>query len=899
MANTINKVSNETREKIRKKSVLNLPNKIIGNPELVKQAFTGLVIDSNNSVLGELNRIVEEANDGFLSKDTSDLVLTGTFGNEDEIIIRQNEQTKKIKGDDFKKEIINEIVDNTIIEDNVREAIEQELEHVIEEKEQEYAPRLLNVENNKADKAALAAVASGSPKGVFPTLLDLENEYPDGTEGIYVVTDDGHWYYWNESAWTDGGEYLVPKLEAENIDYGDSSVKEALNNLYVEKTRRYIYVNLNGTKSIKEVIENNLIPNGDFATGASDWSKFRGTASTVNGVVELVGNNNTDGYMSIYKDVAANTSDKYYVFGFLMTPDTVTNFRVTGDIANPNIVTSPTPNRWYCVSMLAQIVNSRGRHQFSLHNGTIIGTKLYVKNTGRINVTALRTEQQYSTLFDDTFDNLTDQQVKEQLDKWLNEYYNNIEELPYLFNSVEKLDNRIYAVEQYTEETLNGLKDGTEINDGAITPEKTNFIIKPVILNRFDPSSPVETNKIIHKNGTISSATGYYLTDFIPVLKNETLIIPYIASVLNNFVICLFESDKETVVNQDATIIDSEDNIYRSITIPSYDNIKYARFTVSSSVTFKVISGTDTMPEEEIPYNYNSYYLNSNIKISNLPDNILNGKTIGCCGDSIMESRLSGGSPNGGAWPKIIGEKNNMVVTNLGKSGSTIAQYYNSSILDKTRSIYWQLTNLQSPLDYIIFDGGVNDFAGGGDGTSTLGIITSGYSSDIGDYDLDTLLGGLEAICATLVFEHTESKYGWVFNHKIYDDDHEKEGFGTWIELKEAMKSVFKKWGVPYLDLEDIVPPLNKISALKSIYTNNGDGWHPNEDGYRVFYCDKIETWLKTLGGGSYSNWNELDLSKKYVQKPDVVDDDELKVMRNGEWVNLLDYIQDGDEVDY
>lgn len=65
MANKINKVSNETREKIRKKSVLNLPNRIIGNPELVKQAFTGLVIDSNNSALGEIDRVVEEINNKF------------------------------------------------------------------------------------------------------------------------------------------------------------------------------------------------------------------------------------------------------------------------------------------------------------------------------------------------------------------------------------------------------------------------------------------------------------------------------------------------------------------------------------------------------------------------------------------------------------------------------------------------------------------------------------------------------------------------------------------------------------------------------------------------------------------------------------------------------------------
>lgn len=50
-------------------------------------------------------------------------------------------------------------------------------------------------------------VASGSPKGVYSTLSDLETAYPTGAEGIYVVSSNGHWYYWSGSAWTDGGVY--------------------------------------------------------------------------------------------------------------------------------------------------------------------------------------------------------------------------------------------------------------------------------------------------------------------------------------------------------------------------------------------------------------------------------------------------------------------------------------------------------------------------------------------------------------------------------------------------------------------------------------------------------------------------------------------------------------------
>lgn len=49
---------------------------------------------------------------------------------------------------------------------------------------------------------------SGSPKGVYTTLSDLETAFPTGAEGIYLVASNGHWYYWNGMAWADGGQYL-------------------------------------------------------------------------------------------------------------------------------------------------------------------------------------------------------------------------------------------------------------------------------------------------------------------------------------------------------------------------------------------------------------------------------------------------------------------------------------------------------------------------------------------------------------------------------------------------------------------------------------------------------------------------------------------------------------------
>lgn len=45
-----------------------------------------------------------------------------------------------------------------------------------------------------------------TPQEAFPTLQDLENEYPIGKNGVFIVQEDGGWYYWGDS-WKRGGNY--------------------------------------------------------------------------------------------------------------------------------------------------------------------------------------------------------------------------------------------------------------------------------------------------------------------------------------------------------------------------------------------------------------------------------------------------------------------------------------------------------------------------------------------------------------------------------------------------------------------------------------------------------------------------------------------------------------------
>lgn len=97
--------------------------------------------------------------------------------------------------------------------------------------------QISSLSHNKADKTALQALASGSPKGVFPTLAALQAAYPTGDNSIYVVTADGHWYYWNGTAWADGGVYLSAAADSAMSETSTNSVQNQVITKYVKSLR--------------------------------------------------------------------------------------------------------------------------------------------------------------------------------------------------------------------------------------------------------------------------------------------------------------------------------------------------------------------------------------------------------------------------------------------------------------------------------------------------------------------------------------------------------------------------------------------------------------------------------------------------------------------------------------
>ncbi|WP_270286987.1 glycerophosphodiester phosphodiesterase [Enterococcus casseliflavus] len=138
-----------------------------------------------------------------------------------------------------------------------------EIELGIESKvdESEYTSAI----NKKADKSFVdsqfASIVSGAPKGTFSTLTALRTAYPSGTEGIFLVLSDGHWYYWDSSKklWTSGGIYQAEKSKysilPKNLKYWHTfKVDTTLGSGYVfnntantaENTENYFEVSVSG-----------------------------------------------------------------------------------------------------------------------------------------------------------------------------------------------------------------------------------------------------------------------------------------------------------------------------------------------------------------------------------------------------------------------------------------------------------------------------------------------------------------------------------------------------------------------------------------------------------------------------------------------------------------------------
>lgn len=226
----------------------------------------------------------------------------------------------------------------------------------------------------------------------------------------------------------------------------------------------------------------------------------------------------------------------------------------------------------------------------------------------------------------------------------------------------------------------------------------------------------------------------------------------------------------------------------------------------------------------------------------NVNTDSLSGKTVAFVGDSI-----SYGTNYLGGYGKLIQEQQGMIVTNPSRGGAAIARNVKwSADSDGYRPCLIDMVDsLDGEYDYIIIEGGINDFWN----HTPIGELTAGFD---GGYDETTLAGSMEGMFARLKTEHSESKTGFVIMHDPFTYDAE----GDFAPYYEMMKSACEKWNVPCLDLYAQNNQHNGVNVrdaeMKKLYFESddrpeGDGTHPNELGYQVMYVNPMVEWMKSI----------------------------------------------------
>lgn len=189
---------------------------------------------------------------------------------------RVQAETERKEAETLRETNYEQLIDTALIEADVVEKVDNKVT--------ELTPQINNLTAQLAQKADQAfvdsqfsSIVSGAPKGTYTNLTALQTAYPNGADGVFLVLENGHWYYWNStsSAWSDGGLYQATSSD--------------------------------------EFLALNLINNGDFSNGLTGgWESTNSTTSV------SVGANNTAAGTSVFAQINQSlvnltVGDKYYL----------------------------------------------------------------------------------------------------------------------------------------------------------------------------------------------------------------------------------------------------------------------------------------------------------------------------------------------------------------------------------------------------------------------------------------------------------------------------------------------------------------------------------------------------------------------------------------------------------
>lgn len=654
------------------------------------------------------------------------------------------------------------------------------------------------------------SIASGSPKGTYATLSDLETAYPTGTNGIYVVLADGHWYYWNSAneEWTDGGVYL--------------STVDA-----VPETRKIADIPLDHDISKNELV----IETTD--TQLDNKSKFPLENRSITNIVDSILN------INCYKSIIGG-KEKPFNLGTLY-PSTNSNLYAnkkgfqtssTGAFETPRIQNhkyliivkidsslSPT----YVISGLVDDGNDSTNKTYltSVGSGWYLATKVYTSTT---NNNALPLLQFLSYSNDGT-------------DKYC--YYYSIIDITDRSEFDGKTTSQIFSM--FTNDQLTALCEiGTLIINSNAEAKKIsyksdnvakfldNFDINTIYANPSDVDYGEKTNNsYVNSSGEIKSGGGFSRTDYLDIGNNQKIKITGCVTPLgaiydenNNFVAAITKENS------------SDNSTFETVEVITPDNAKYV-----------ILNFNDSYPSSS--YSFQKYKRLVDIENLYLNSNALKGcllnqwktKTINVLGDSITKGAYTGendSAPDSTANPKfteIVAENLDCTVNNYGVSGTSISR---TSSVNPTLAMSIRYANMSDDADLVIIIGGTNDY-----GTN----VTLGTNADTADI---SFYGGLNVLCNGLATKYPTKRVIFITPfHRI--NEYANSVGATLKDYRDAIFEVAQdKYGFKVIDGFEILPSPINSTIWTTLFNNPNDGLHPNQEGHNLI-GERLTNLLKAI----------------------------------------------------
>ena len=316
-----------------------------------------------------------------------------------------------------------------------------------------------------------------------------------------------------------------------------------------------------------------------------------------------------------------------------------------------------------------------------------------------------------------------------------------------------------------------------------------------------------------------------------------------------------FGEDGETVIDTFACWTKPEQVI--TLTVP--ENAYYFGLSGVTSRKSKFYLNIEDDFEAEITQNAKDI---SAIKtqIGSLGGNPFAGKKLVVSGDSIAYGAGNEGKGYGG----IIAEMYGMTFVNNGVSGTTmrvVPDHTSIPLLFKG----WKDNEIRGwgDADYILLEGGYNDIyytdqnlPEEGDWLGTFDenyeLSMSADNANVSDVIPNTFYARLDFYLSYVSrYAKKDAKIiyviAWKQNNanKLVDENTEGSQ-GDWMKVYNAIHKCCKKYGIPIVDMWGESRAIATLNPYKQ-YTNNQDGVHPTDEGYRLYWVNPIVAKMRDI----------------------------------------------------